>query len=119
MIIALVLDEQENVVPIIEGATIRLYHTSSQTYEDYPNIAKQLQAGRRSAVLRFAKEKGADAFASPPNMFCERSYAQAVEQQVKFYLLEQPIPFREFEKRWRNGLLSSSDRLPSEMIVAS
>lgn len=119
MIITLVIDEQENVVSIMEGAIIRLYDTDSQTYEDYPNIAKQQQEGRRSAVLRFAKEKGADAFAAPPNTFCERSYAQAVEQHVQFYLLGHPISFREFEKRWQNGSLSSSDRLPAETIVPS
>ncbi|ASS98094.1 MULTISPECIES: hypothetical protein [Geobacillus] len=119
MIIALVIDEQESVVPTLEGATIRLYDTDSQTYEDYPNIAKQLQEGRRSAVLRFAAEKGAEAFASPPHTFCERSYAQAVEQRIQFYLLEGPTSFREFAQRRQSGLLSPTDQLPKETIVAS
>ncbi|MED4917484.1 MULTISPECIES: hypothetical protein [Geobacillus] len=119
MIIALVLDEQEQVVPIIDGVTVRLYDTNSHTYEDYPNPAQQQQEGRRSTVLRFATEKGATAFAAPPNTFCERSYTLAVEQHIQFYALEQPLPFQEFEQRWRNGLLSPSERLAAETIVDS
>ncbi|ALF08854.1 hypothetical protein [Parageobacillus thermoglucosidasius] len=119
MIIALVLDHDENIVPIIDGTIVRIYDTESGKYQDYPNPALHLKEGRRGAVLRFAQEKGAAVFASPPKTFCELSYAKAQENHIQFCQLDGPITFDAFQELFNNGKILIKDHLPAQEIVPS
>jgi hypothetical protein len=119
MIIALVLDQDENILPIIDGTIIRIYDTESGKYQDYLNPALHLKEGRRGAVLRFAQEKGATVFASPPKTFCELSYAKAQENNIQFCQLHGQIKFDTFQELLNNGKVLIKNHLPAQEIVPS
>jgi len=119
MLIALVLDQDENILPIIDGTIIRIYDTESENYRDYSNPALNMKEGRRGAVLSFVQEKGATVFASPPKTFCEISYAKAQENNIQFCPLSEIIKFDIFRKLLKNGKTSIENDLPAHEIVPS
>lgn len=119
MIIAAVIDEQEIIVPIVEGEKIRLYDTETKLYQEFSNPAAQLKEGRRGASLRFAEQRGAVAFAAPPQTFCELSYEKAVEDQVKFFHLAAPLPFSQFKEQIDQKTIAVQEILPENEIAPS
>jgi hypothetical protein len=119
MIIATVLNEKKIIVPIIEGKIIRFYDSEKKTYEDFENPAIHLNEGRRGAALRFAEEKGAMAFGTPPQTFCELSYEKAKSDGILFYQLEEGTSFEKFEEKVKSNRLRGQEELPTKEIAPS
>src|SRR5690625_5958693 len=111
MIIAAVVDEAEHILPIVDGTILRLYNINTKEYIDYENPALHLKEGRRGATLNFAEEKGATGFVTPPQTFCELSYAKAKKDKIQFYHLEQKITFKEFQHQLDNNKLQIKNKL--------
>ncbi len=119
MIIAAVIDKAQKILPIVDGTILRLYNTDTKEYIDYENPALHLKEGRRGATLSFAEEKGATAFVTPPQTFCELSYAKAKKDEIQFFHLEQEITFKEFQALLDNNKLQIKNELPEEDIAPS
>lgn len=119
MIIAAVLDKDENILPIVEGTVLRVYNTNTKEYVDYENPALHLEEGRRGATLNFSEEKGATAFVTPPQTFCELSYAKAKKDEIQFFQLEQKISFKDFQQLLDNNKLQIKNELPVQDIAPS
>lgn len=119
MLIAAVIDENEIILPIVEGVTLRLYNTDSKIIKDFPNPAMGLTEGRRGAVLRFAEQNGAEAFVAPPNTFCELSYKVAQKDEVRFFNIATSTSFKSFEQNLLKGQISTQTFLPDIEIVPS
>lgn len=119
MIIAAVIDKGENILPIVEGTILRIYNTNTNEHVDYENPALHLKEGRRGATLNFAEDKGATAFVTPPQTFCELSYAKAKKDEIQFFHLEQETTFREFQWLLDNNILQIKNELPEQDIAPS
>jgi|SRR5690625_439057 len=119
MIIAAVINSEMDILPIVEGSILRLYNTETKEYIDYENPALHLKEGRRGATLSFAEEKGATAFVTPPQTFCQLSYAKAKKDGIQFYHLEQQITFKEFKELIDYNKLQIRNELPEEDIAPS
>lgn len=119
MLIAVVLNEIKLIVPIVEGETIRIFDSEKSTYKDFENPAIHLKEGRRGAALKFAEEKGATAFVSPPQTFCELSYEKAKHDGIRFFQLEQTISYEQFVKKITSNQLGSQTELPENEIAPS
>lgn len=119
MLIAAVLNEEENILPIVDGTILRIYNTNTKEHIDYENPALHLEEGRRGATLNFAEEKGVTAFVAPPQTFCELSYTKAKKDEIQFFHLEQQISFKEFQQRLDNNKLRIKNELPNEDIAPS
>ena len=57
MFIAAIIDEEETILPIVEGSILRIYDAETQQKQGYPNPALGLTEGRRGTTLRFAKKR--------------------------------------------------------------
>lgn len=119
LFIAIIIDKEEVIVPIVEGEKLRIYNTESGTYEEYDNPALGLTEGRRGATLRFAIQKGATFFASPPHTFCELSYGKAVEENIKFFHLPPGVSFKHFNEQLVGQLIEAQEKLPNDEIISS
>lgn len=119
MIIATVIDKEENIVPIAEGVEIRIYDTETSKYKDFPNPALELEKGRRGATLSFAGSEGATVFIAPPETFCELSYDKARKEDFKFYHIDFNWPFKQFEQKLIKGEIQLEESLPKVEIVPS
>ncbi|MEC1718048.1 hypothetical protein [Schinkia azotoformans] len=119
MIIAVVIDKDEKIVPIVEGEKIRIYDTETNKYQEFPNPALALEEGRRGATLKFAEQKGATAFAAPPQTFCELSYEKAIEDQIKFFQLPLGLFFSQFKEQVDQKRIDSKGVLPRNEIAPS
>lgn len=119
MIIAMVLEENERIVPIVEGKIVRFYDTESAQYEDIENPASLLKEGRRGATLKLVIEKGATTFVSPPETFCDLSYQKAKQEGIQFYHILTGLSFFEFEQLIKKAELRTESELPKEEIVPS
>lgn len=119
MIIAIVIDKEEKIVPIVEGEKIRIYDTETNEYQEFPNPALELKEGRRGATLKFAEQKGAKAFAAPPQTFCELSYEKAIEDQIKFFHLPTGVTFSYFQGQVVEKAIDAQENLPSQEIAPS
>ena len=119
MYVAAIIDQEEVIVPIVEGVKLRIYDTETGSFQDYDNPALGLTEGRRGATLRFAIEKGAAAFASPPQTFCELSYEKAVEEKIRFFHLEPGVSFNSFKGQLADGLVTAEEKLPGGEIAPS
>ena len=119
MLVAAVIDKNEIILPIIEGSSIRIFDTEANQFKDYPNPAADLKEGRRGAALRFAEEKGATVFASPPQTFCELSYQKAQDDQVLFFQLERELSFKQFQELVKTQSVRTQKELPAEVVVPS
>ncbi|MCC3357774.1 hypothetical protein [Bacillus sp. REN16] len=119
MLIAVVIDKTENIVPIVEGQKVRIYNTETSEYQEFPNPALELQEGRRGAALKFAEQKGAAAFAAPPQTFCELSYEKALANQIKFFHLPSVISFSQFTEQVNKRVIEVQETLPSDEIAPS
>lgn len=119
MLIALVLDEDDCILPIVEGTVLRIYNTETGAYQDYPNPAVGLTEGRRGATLQFAIDHGVEAFAAPPLTFCELSYEKARRESIAFLPLKPDTLFAEFQRLWPDLAHTIAAGLPAEEIAPS
>lgn len=119
MILAVVVDEKEQILPIVEGTILRIYDTESHQKQDFSNPAQHVTEGRRGATLRFAEEKGATVFVAPPNTFCELSYQAARKNNVNFLNILKNTNFKSFEESLVNKEIALQTFLPDEDIVPS
>ncbi|WNS78345.1 hypothetical protein RRU94_07760 [Domibacillus sp. DTU_2020_1001157_1_SI_ALB_TIR_016] len=119
MLVAVVIDQKENIVPIIDGSVIRVYNTETNTHEDFHNPAVDLTEGRRGAALSLAIDKGAAVFVAPPETFCELSYEKAKSQNIQFYRLNAYTSFQAFQALIQNQPLPFQNTLPEKEIVPS
>lgn len=119
MLIAIIIDEQETILPIVEGSILRIYNTETKQKQDFPNPALALTEGRRGATLRFAEGKGAKVFVAPPNTFCELSYQAAQKDQVNFFNISSNTSFHGFEQALIAEQISIQAFLPDEEVVPS
>ncbi|MFS0750673.1 hypothetical protein [Oceanobacillus sp. 1P07AA] len=119
MIIASVLDEKEYIVPIVEGKTLRIFNSKTKQIEDFENPAVHLKEGRRGATLKFAEQKGAESFITPPQTFCELSYKKARTDGIQFFKLDNSIPFEQFEKQFHSNSIEQQSKLPENEIAPS
>ncbi len=117
MSIALTLNNEEIITPIVEGTKLRIINEQDWTWTDYANPALSLTEGRRSATLRFAIAKGAQTFVAPPETFCELSYKRALEHQIQFYSIEAGKTFSEFSELFKNGLLQAKTEIKNEELA--
>lgn len=119
MLIAAIINQNETILPIVEGTILRIYDTETQQKQDYPNPALGLTEGRRGATLRIAEEKGATVFVAPPNTFCELSYKAAQEGNVKFFNITSDTSFQSFEQSFLKEEIIAQTFLPDNEIVPS
>ncbi|WKB34760.1 hypothetical protein QS257_12615 [Terrilactibacillus sp. S3-3] len=118
MLIAMVVDGEDCILPIVDGV-LRIYNTETGAYKDYPNPAVGLTEGRRSAALQFAINQGATAFCTPPLTFCELSYEKARRESIAFLPLKPETTFAEFQRSWSDLAQTISDGLPAEEMAPS
>lgn len=119
MLIAVVIDKEENIVPIVEGKKVRIFNIETSEYQEFPNPALTLKEGRRGATLKFAEQEGATAFAAPPQTFCELSYEKALEDQIKFFNLPSVISFKQFKEQVDKKVIVVQETLPGNVIAPS
>lgn len=118
MTIAVVVNDNGIVTPIVEGTTLRIIH-KDHSVEDFRNPALDLTEGRRGATLRKAIELGAITFIAPPETFCELSYKKAQEEQISFIKIEPNQSFAEVVAQFKSNALELSNELPAEEVVPS
>lgn len=118
MTIALVVNDQNIVTPIVEGTILRFIQDDF-TVEDVKNPALDLTEGRRGATLRAAIAKDATTFIAPPATFCEKSYEKALEEQVTFYNIASDQSFDAVLAALKQGELTTTKALPSAEVVPS
>lgn len=118
MAVAVVINDEGIVSPIVEGTVLRIIH-KDQTVEDFRNPALDLTEGRRGATLRKAIEQGATTFIAPPETFCELSYKKAQEEQIQFYNIDANQPFAQVAQQLKLGEITISKELPANEVVSS
>lgn len=118
MAVAVVINDEGIVSPIVEGTVLRIIH-KDQIVEDFRNPALDLTEGRRGATLRKAIEQGATTFIAPPETFCELSYKKAQEEQIQFYNIDANQPFAQVAQRLKLGEITISKELPVDEVVPS
>ena len=118
MAIAVVVNDDGIVTPIVEGTILRIIH-KDHSVEDYRNPALDLTEGRRGATLRKAIELGATKFIAPPATFCELSYKKAQEEQISFIKIAPYQSFAEVVAQFRANALELLNELPAEEVVPS
>lgn len=119
MLIAIVVDDDGCILPIVEGTVLRIYDTETGAYQDYSNPANDLTEGRRGAALQFAIDHGAEVFGAPPLTFCELSYKKARRESVAFLPLKPDTPFAEFQRSWPDLSRTIAGELPAGEIAPS
>ncbi|WP_341323728.1 chemotaxis protein CheY [Solibacillus sp. FSL H8-0523] len=118
MAIAIVINDEGIVTPIVEGTVLRIIEKDG-TAEDHRNPALDLTEGRRGATLRKAIELGATKFVAPPATFCELSYEKAQQEQVKFINITANQTFSQVAQQIKSGAISASANLPADEVVSS
>lgn len=118
MAVAVVINDEGIVSPIVEGTVLRIIH-KDQIVEDFRNPALDLTEGRRGATLRKAIEQGATTFIAPPETFCELSYKKAQEEQIQFYNIDANQPFAQVAQQLKLGEITISKELPANEVVSS
>ncbi len=118
MAIAVLVNDEGIVTPIVEGTILRIIN-DDQTVDDYRNPALDLTEGRRGATLKKAIELGATTFIAPPETFCELSYKKAQEEQIAFYQIERNVSFAQIVQAIRANTIQISGDLPAEQVVPS
>lgn len=118
MAVAVVINDEGIVTPIVEGTVLRIIR-KDQIVEDFRNPALDLTEGRRGATLRKAIEQGATTFIAPPETFCELSYKKAQEEQIQFYNIEAKQPFAQVAQQLKTGEITTLNELPADEVVPS
>ena len=118
MAIAVVINDEGIVTPIVEGTVLRIIEQDG-TAEDHRNPALDLTEGRRGATLRKAIELGATTFVAPPATFCELSYEKAQQEQVKFINIEANLTFSQVAEKIQSGAINATADLPADEVVPS
>lgn len=118
MAIAVVINDEGIVTPIVEGTVLRIIEQDG-TAEDHRNPALDLTEGRRGATLRKAIELGATTFVAPPATFCELSYEKAQQEQVKFINIEANLNFSQVAEKIQSGAINATADLPADEVVPS
>ena len=65
MLIAAILDEEETILPIVEGSILRIYDTEAQQKQDYPNPALGLTEEEKRSNITFCGRKRSDCVCCP------------------------------------------------------
>lgn len=118
MAIAVVVNDEGIVTPIVEGTVLRIIDKDG-IVEDYRNPALDLTEGRRGATLRKAIELGAATFVAPPATFCELSYEKAQQEQVTFINIAANQAFSQVAQQIKSGAIPVTTDLPANEVVAS
>ncbi|MBD8033988.1 chemotaxis protein CheY [Solibacillus merdavium] len=118
MTIAVVVNDEGIVTPIVEGTILRIIQ-KDHSIEDFRNPALDLTEGRRGATLRKAIEQGATTFIAPPETFCELSYKKAKEEQISFINIAANQSFAQVIEQVNSGEIQISKELPAEEVVPS
>ncbi|WP_339216790.1 chemotaxis protein CheY [Solibacillus sp. FSL W8-0372] len=118
MTIAVVVNDEGIVTPIVEGTILRIIQ-KDHSIEDFRNPALDLTEGRRGAALRKAIEQGATIFIAPPETFCELSYKKAQEEQISFINIAANQSFAQVIEQVNSGEIQISKELPAEEVVPS
>ena len=118
MAIAVVVNDDGIVTPIVEGTILRIIY-KDHSVEDFRNPALDLTEGRRGATLRKAIELGATTFVAPPETFCELSYKKAQEEKITFIHIEKNQTFADVVSQLKSNALEKSNELPAEEVVPS
>ncbi|MCM3721279.1 chemotaxis protein CheY [Solibacillus isronensis] len=118
MAIAVVVNDEGIVTPIVEGTILRIIQ-QDHTVEDLRNPALDLTEGRRGATLRKAIELGATTFVAPPETFCELSYKKAQEEQISFINIPANQSFAQVAEQLKSDIIQQSNELPADEVVAS
>jgi hypothetical protein len=118
MAIAVVVNDEGIVTPIVEGTVLRIIEKDGSV-EDYRNPALDLSVGRRGATLLKAMELGASVFVAPPATFCELSYEKAQQEQVKFFNIEANQTFKQVAEQIKSGAYIATAELPAGVVVPS
>ena len=116
--IAVVINDEGIVTPIVEGTVLRIIEKDGAV-EDHRNPALDLTEGRRGATLRKAIELGASTFVAPPATFCELSYEKAQQEQIQFINIAAGQTFAEVAAQIKAGTLQATTELPQEEVVPS
>lgn len=119
MKIAAAINQQDYIVPIVEGETLRLFDTQTKEFTNMENPAPKLTEGRRGAALALARQHGAEAFAAPPQTFCELSYEKAQQDHLLFFNLESPLPFDTFLELLEQGFVVGEREIASKNVAPS
>lgn len=120
MKIAMVLiRENEIIVPIVEGAVIRLYDVETGDIQDFENPALKLQSGKRGAVIKWLNERGVNILCAPPKMLCELSYEAAQKEDFIYYRVQQGTSFSDLKRFISNREIEITRVLPENEIEPS
>lgn len=117
MKIAAVVNKNNEIVPIVEGGEVVIFEAGSLVEERFANPALERTEGRRGATLSFAIDKGVSAFATPPQTFCQLSYAKAINSQIEFYRIAHQSSLADFKEQI--GQLQTRKGLPEEEVALS
>lgn len=118
MAIAVVVNDEGIVTPIVEGTILRIIQ-QDHSVEDLRNPALDLTEGRRGATLRKAIELGVTTFVAPPETFCELSYKKAQEEQISFINIPANQTFSQVAEQLKSGTIQQTNELPADEVVAS
>lgn len=119
MKIAAAINQKDYIVPIVEGGTLRIFDTKTKEFNNMENPAPKLTEGRRGAALALASQHGAEAFAAPPQTFCELSYEKAQQVHFLFFNLESPLPFDTFLELLDQGFVVGEREIASKNVAPS
>lgn len=87
---AFILNDKKNIVPIVEGAMLRIYDTTLEVVTDYPNPYRLTKNAEEQFVYNFAQMHGSCYFVVP----------KSVQPQYSFnhtYLVEEGTTFEQFK----------------------
>lgn len=116
---ALALNDEEVIVPIVQGTIFRIYDNNLSHYSDFENPANLVSSGKRGKTIGFALEHNVEIFVSPPENFCELSYDKAQEVGLKFVNIVNHLRFADFIDQWIKGEFDIVSQLPQKEIVPS
>jgi hypothetical protein len=119
MKIAAAINQADYIVPIVEGETLRIFNSETKEISNLENPAPKLIEGRRGAALALAREHGAEAFAAPPQTFCELSYEKAQQEKLLFYNLESPLSFDTFLDLLEQELVAGERDIAGKNVAPS
>ena len=85
---AVIADDGQTVMPLVQGDRIRIRDLGSKEEFEIPNPAMSVTSGRRIAVVKAMLEQGVNTVISPPEAFCAHSYGVAKANELSFWRVE-------------------------------
>ena len=116
---AIIADDGQTVLPLVDGPFIRIRDTASGAEQELDNPALTATQGRRMATLQAMLEHGVEVVVAPPAAFCAHSHKVAQDQGVRFWNVHAGSTWA---KLWEDGSEPSTELLhpsidPADLAV--